>query len=351
MSLPNFNANIEADVVMEQLRQEQEEKARSNQNSQQREYNPKRYLNANLGKQEESKQLIIRLLPFSSNEGTPFHKVHMHTVRVNNEVASSGWKTITCSAKNNLPEKHSCPFCEMSAEAKKLGSSTLNEAEKKRLNDISFLNKAKEMWIVRCIDRNAEEDGVKFWLFPNPKSGGIFQTIMNIYKTRKEAGERSGKDRNIFNLSEGKDLIVTIKRGADGKKKIDIVDDEEYTPLTKDVELGNQWINDPTKWEDLYPIKREDYMSILVEGGVPYWDKDQKCYVDKETYQEAVTVAKEAKAAEQLAQVASYPVDYTTPIPQEEVNGIGQPVNEVKVETVVSEIPPQPNWDDDDLPF
>lgn len=364
MSLLNFNANIEADAVMEQLRAEQEEKMRSNQNSQQREYNPKRYLNVNLGKQEESKQLVIRLLPFSADNGTPFHKIHMHTVRVNGEVTTSGWKTLTCSMKNSdIQDKHPCPFCDMSAEARNLAGKTLNEAEKKRLNDISFLNRAKEMWIVRCIERGAEEDGVKFWMFPNPKSrGGIFDTIMNIYKTRKEAGERRGEVRNIFDLSKGKDLIITIKKGADGKKKIDVVDDDEFTPLTEDVELGNSWINDSTKWDDLYPVKREDYMSILVEGGVPYWDKEQKCYVDKETYQESANIAKEAKTAEQLAQVTEYPVDYTVPTPQEEANGVGipqEPVNHVTarssenvtVSVTNTEMPPQPNWEEDDLPF
>ena len=376
MSLPNFNTNIEADAVMDQLRLEQEEKMRSQQASQQREYNPKRYLNANLGKQEESKQLLIRLLPFSPEGGSPFHKVHMHTIRVNGEVAPSGWKTITCSMKNSdIKEKHPCPFCDMSVEARNLKGKTLNEAEKKRLDDISFLNRAKEMWIVRCIERGHEEDGVKFWLFPNPKNGGIYQTIMNIYKTRKEAGERRGEVRNIFDLSNGKDLVITIKKGADGKKKIDVVDDDVFTPLTENVELGNAWINDQTKWDDLYPVKREDYMSILVEGGVPYWDKEQKCYVDKETYQSNIATAQAAKTAAQEANAMAYTVDYSAPIPLEETNGLGmqvqQPAQPIaqpymgNTPTAISngafqgttpqavptqEMPPQPNWDDD-LPF
>lgn len=355
MSLPNFNTNIEAEAVMDQLRLEQEEKLRSQQASQQKEYNPKRYLNANLGKQEESKQLMIRLLPFSPEGGSPFHKVHMHTVRVNGEVAPSGWKTITCSMKNSdIEGKHACPFCDMSVEARNLKSKTFNEAEKKRLDDISFMNRAKEMWIVRCIERGAEEDGVKFWLFPNPKNGGIYQTIMNIYKTRKEAGERRGEVRNIFDLSNGKDLIITIKKGADGKKKIDVVDDDEFTPLTNDVTQGNAWITDKTKWDELYPVKREDYMSILVEGGVPYWDKEQKCYIDKETYQNNANITQQTKMAEQAASAMPYSVDYSVPTPLEESNGIGvkvqQPVQPIQPAVQAQEMPPQPNWDDD-LPF
>lgn len=375
----NFNVNIEVETVMEQLRLEQEEKLKTLQSSQQREFNPKKYLGVNLGKQEDSKQLTIRILPFSKDNPTAFHKVHMHVVRVNNEVAPSGWKTITCSVKNKTQVQHTCPFCEMAAEARKLSfDNTLSEPEKKRLSDISFMNKAKEMWLVRCIERGAEEDGVKFWLFPNPKNGGIYQTITNICKTRKEAAERRGETRNIFDLTCGKDLTITIKRGADGKKKIDIVDDDEYTPLTTDIELGNSWINDDTKWEDLYPVKREDYMSILVEGGVPYWDKEQKCYVDKETYQTNFQTAQQNKIQEQQAQEMQMPVDYSVPTPIEEGNGIGlnvqqnpQPIaqpyrgeqpTEIPVgvhqgttpqpiqTSTEQQMPPQPNWDDD-LPF
>lgn len=347
MDVPNFNTNIGMEEVLAQLREEQENKLKSTQITQQKEFNPKKYLNVRLDKNEEQKQIQIRLLPFSNDGGSPFHKVHMHTVRVNGEVAPSGWKTITCAAKNNDlgNENKSCPFCETSAAAKQMARTSINEAEKKRYNDISYLNRANEMWMVRCIERGHEEDGVKFWLFPNPKNGGIYQTIMNIYKTRKEAGERRGEIRNIFDLNHGKDLIVTIKKGADGKKKIDVVDDDEFSPLTKNIEEGNLWINDGTKWSDLYPLKRVDYMSILVEGGVPYWDKEQKCYVDKETYQANASAAQQAKIIAQAEQAMECPIDYTVPQPIEESNGGDMFSQETKVTPQT-----QNNWEDD-LPF
>lgn len=358
MEIPNFNTNIEMEDILSQLRAEQEKKLTSSSFTKKNDYNPKKYLQASLRKDEPSKQLIIRLLPFSPQGGSPFHKVHMHTIKVNSEVSASGWKTIACPNHNAEAKEgqKECPFCDTSKAAKDMARTTLDEAKKKRLNDISFANRANEMWVMRCIERGHEEDGVKFWLIPNPKNGGIYQTIMNIYNTRKEAGERKGEVRNIFDLSHGKDLVVTIKRGEDGKRKIDIVDDDDFTPLTTDVELGNSWIKDETKWTDLYPFKRVDYMSILAENGVPYWDKETNSYINKE---EALTKNQEKRVqqeTEQAKQLTEYPVDYSVPQPLEETTVV-EPTNHVETKNSpnlfaanVTEMPPQPSWEDD-LPF
>ena len=57
----------------------------------------------------------------------------------------------------------------------------------KRYGDIEFLNKVKEMWIVRCIERDHEEDGVKFWLFnSSKKKDGVYDKIMNLAKIRAQ---------------------------------------------------------------------------------------------------------------------------------------------------------------------
>ena len=362
MEIPNFNTNIEMEDIMSQLREEQEKKLASASFAKKSDYNPKRYLQASLKKDEDSKQIVIRLLPFSPNGGSPFHKVHMHTVKVNTEVSPSGWKTISCPSLNPESQEGNkeCPFCNTAKAAREIAKTTLDEAKKKRLNDIAFANRASEMWVIRCIERGAEEDGVKFWLIPNPKNGGIYQTIMNIYNTRKEAGERRGEVRNIFDLSHGKDLIVTIKRGPDGKRKIDIVDDDDFSPLTTNVELGNSWINDETKWTDLYPFKRVDYMTILAENGVPYYDKETNTYINKEDAMAKAQTAKEAQAAEQAAQVTEYPVDYSIPTPIEEtkpVSAVSSKENTsestlfaVNSDVSSAEMPPQPSWEDD-LPF
>ncbi len=364
METLNFNANIEADAIMAQVRQEQENRLRMSRASKS-EFDPKKYLTAFLGKDETEKQMIIRLLPFSPEGGTPFHKVHAHTLKVNQEVAKSGWKTIVCRAKNEeAPEDKHCPFCEAAIAARRLAKETTDEAKKKRMNDIAFANSAAEMWVVRCIERGHEEDGVKFWMFPNPKNGGIYNQIMTVYNNRKEAGLRKGENRNIFDLINGKDLVITIKRGTDGKRNITVVDDEDYTPLTTDVELGRSWIQDSTKWTDLYPFKRVDYMSVLVGNGVPYFDKDTNTYVDKEEFFKKQEEVKQQKETEIESQVETIP-DYTVPKPISdtyahlEAQSLTPPSPApsisfgVTAEVSPTEMPPAPNWDDveDDLPF
>lgn len=356
MDLPNFNTNIEVEEVLAQMREEQEKKLAASQFVKQNDYDPNKYLRVSLGKDEDEKTITVRLLPFKTTGGSPFKKIFTHTIRVSSEVAKSTWKTIACPKHNEESENKNCPFCDMSAMAKQKSRETLDEAKKKRLDDLSYANRVGEMWLVRCIERGKEDEGVKFWLFPNLKKGGIFQDIMTIYNTRKAAGERKGEVRNIFDLSKGKDLVVTIKRSADGKKKVTVVDDDDWTPLTTDVTLGNSWINDQTKWTDLYPFKREDYMNVLVQGGVPYFDKDTKTYINKDEYFAKTETKRQEEDAAKAAQVMECPVDYTTPQPIEDSSNSNsmfagvQTTPTVEEQEQTSNLAPEPSWEDD-LPF
>ena len=149
-----FSINVDADAVMAQY--EAEQKVFTPKKTQ---FNEKNYLQARLSDKETTKTLVIRLLPFSPQEKTPFKKVFMHTVKVNKEVAPNGWKTFVCPTHNKKDGEvmgDSCPFCETSAKARELKSNSLDESTKKRYGDIEFLNRVKEMWIVRCIERGHE---------------------------------------------------------------------------------------------------------------------------------------------------------------------------------------------------
>jgi hypothetical protein len=155
---------------------------------------------------------------------------------------------------------------------------------------VEFANYAKDMWIVRCIERGHEEDGVKFWLFSDSRQkDGVYDKIFAIFKKRHEKG------KNIFDVNEGKDLCLTLSKDALGKTRITITDDDEWTPLTDNVELGNSWINDPKRWDEVYTTKSYDYMSIVVQNGVPVFDKEKNTYVDK------YAAKAEAEAAQQAA--------------------------------------------------
>ena len=148
MENKRFSANISAEDVERQYAEEhtQQEKPKKTQ------FDTKNYLQARLGEKETSKTLTIRLLPITPDSTTAFQKVHMHTVRVNKEVSASGWKTFVCPTKNKKDGKimgEKCPFCELSARARELKGQALDEPTKKKYGDIEFLNRAKDMWIVR----------------------------------------------------------------------------------------------------------------------------------------------------------------------------------------------------------
>lgn len=275
----NFIGNISADAVLEQLREQNETKKQTVA------FDKKNYLNTRLENGQTSKTLTIRLLPFNDKSATPFFKVYTHIVKVNKELAPGGWKQFICPAKNHIEGQTSdkCPFCETAKKAREIKFETEDPIQREKMNKVEFQNSARESWIVRCIERGHEEDGVKFWLFSHSRKGdGIYDKIMNIFQRRYSKGRENGEIKNIFDLQEGKDLEITVTLDTNGKSIINIVDDDRYSPLSTDVEQANQWINDPKQWYDVYSMKSYDYMSIVINGDVPYYNKDLKKYVKKE---------------------------------------------------------------------
>ena len=321
--MSNFNVNISIEDVLNQKEQETVKfKPKTV-------FNEKNYLQARLANGEKTKEMTIRLLPFNQQDTIPIHKVHMHTVRVSKEVSPSGWKTFPCPVKNKLGD--SCPFCEMAEAAKEKKKTATIEQEKKKWNEIEFTYSSKDMWIVRCIERGHEEDGVKFWLFPHSKKQqGVYDKINNIAATRYKKGLTQGKINNIYDLNEGKDLVLTISKDSMDKTQINIADDDSYTPLTSDFEKGLSWINDEKKWEEVYTVKTYDYMSVIVEGGTPVFSKEKNTYVNKEE-------AKKESDAAIDANLDRITVDYSKE--PEQVFGTA-------VQTSSNS-----SFDDDDLPF
>jgi len=301
MDNKNFSVNIDAEAVKVQY--EQEQKTFIPKKTQ---FNEKNYLQARLANNETSKTLTIRLLPFSPEGGSPFKKVFMHTVKVNKEVAPNGWKTFVCPTHNKKDGNvmgDGCPFCETSAKARELKSKSLDEPTKKKYGDVEFLNKVKEMWIVRCIERGHEDDGVKFWLFnSSKKKDGVYDKIMNLARIRSEAAARKGNTYSIFDLNNGLDLIITLTRTADNKTSVQIVDDGFPSPLTEDYDLGMKWIQDEKNWYDVYTVKSYDYMTIIAMGGVPVFNKELGKYVDKEEMNKIKEEAEQKRIEDELTE-------------------------------------------------
>lgn len=271
----NFGVNIDPMAIIGQ-----HEKQTETNNFRKNVFDAKNYLNARLAQNETSKTLTIRLLPFSSENRSPFKKVITHTVKVNKEVSPSGWKTFICPEKNVFEDakNSTCPFCEASTEARNMRFQTTDEVAKKRYGDIEFMYRAKDSWLVRCIERGHEDDGVKFWLFnDSKKKDGVYDKMYNLFMQR--SNEANGY--NIFDLNNGKDLIITITRDSNGKSVFQIIDAGVPTPLSSDEELANKWINDNKKWTDVYTVKSYEYMTIIGQNGVPVFNKELGKYVNK----------------------------------------------------------------------
>ena len=277
----NFNSNITPNDVIEQLKNAEQAKNFIS-------FDPKNYLNTRLENGETSKTITIRLLPINKDGGFPFQKVYMHTIKVNKEVAPSGWKTLPCPIHNHLVGANGegeCPFCTVAKQAYEMKKRATNEAEKKKYGDIESDNRARTMYVVRCIERGHENDGVKFWLMSGAKEGP-YEKIMKLWSARYNKGLQKGENVNIFDLNNGNDLEITISKSTDGKNVYSVVDDRDSSPLSNDFELGNKWINDEKKWSDVYKVKPYDYMAILLDGDVPYFDKEQNKYVGKNSEKE-----------------------------------------------------------------
>lgn len=299
MENKNFGADIDVQAVLAQYEMERVTSAKK----QKTQFDAKNYLSARLGPNEKSKSLTIRLLPFSKNGGTCFHKVMMHTVRVNPEVSQSGWKSFVCPILNELDSEEkfgdACPFCETSAKAKEMRFSAKDEASRKKYGDIEFMTKPKEMWIVRCIERGHEDDGVKFWMFTNTSK--ILDEIDTLTKHRIESAAKRGEKYNPLSIRDGMDLIVTLTRGDGGKTNVHVMDDNPHSALSDDENQIAEWVNDSKEWTDVYTVKPYEYMAIIASGGVPVFDKETKKYVDKTELKKAQEEKKEKEVRENIA--------------------------------------------------
>ena len=258
-------------------------------------FDEKNYLNTRLDteKGETSKDMKIRLLPIDGASNTPFKTIHIHSVKVPKEISKSGFKSYICLEKTEGIDKekygNKCPFCELNRMAYKKSTETTDVVEKSMYQKTSLANLAKEACIVRCIERGAEKDGPKFWKFnikqdkTDPKN-----VILKLYKTRLEEGREDGVEENILDIYKGRDLQVTIKQSesehnskAPAKTGISIIDCGRNKPLAPTQEQIDEWVNDEKKWYDVFAIKPYEYLSIIINGEIPWFDRETGKWVSR----------------------------------------------------------------------
>lgn len=221
-------------------------------------YDLKNYFNTYMKEGVDSAKKEIRILP-TANGSSPFVEMYGHKVQVEGE-----WKTFAC-LKHEKGE--ACPFCEAREALLATGKDSDKELAKKY--------NAKLMYIVKVIDRDHEDEGVKFWRFNHDyRKTGIMDKIHGLLSSLK-------KDRDFSSATSGRDLAITINRDQNKKPVVSSVVALDSTPLSENAEQAAAWISDTRTWEDVYSVRTYDYLEIIVKGGVPAWDKEAKKFVDK----------------------------------------------------------------------
>lgn len=270
-------------------------------------FDPKNYLNIKLEPNEDSKDIIMRVLPIDKNSSSAFHTIYMHTLQVSPEISKSKWKSYVCLNKTDDIDHeklgNKCPFCELNATAYKKFQEAKNagdEVNAERWKKISLANRPSPVSVLRCIERGHEDEGVKFLKF-NERTDGmdIKSQIKKLYADRKQESIEEAKEENggvlpedfvpfnLLDIYEGKDLKLTIKAVYDKegrrttKTSISVVDYGKPKPLSRSEEQIDEWINDEKVWSDVFVAKDYDYTSIILDGGVPFFNKQTNKWVRK----------------------------------------------------------------------
>lgn len=251
-------------------------------------FNVNNYLNVKLDKNEDKKVLKIRVLPIDKDTPKPFKKIFMHSVKLTPEQQgknTSKWKSYICLKRTEGIDHETlgckCPFCEENSKAYKAYTEATNEVEKEAYKEIFKSYFANEYGIIRCIERGHEEDGPKFWKFPIRQDGkDPMNTINRLYHSQKEESIEMGESPlNILDINDGKDFKITIEAVYDkqnnrtDKTSISIEPYGKRKPLSEDVNEMIKWVNDEKKWSDVFVAKPYDYLSLIIDKKVPFYDK------------------------------------------------------------------------------
>jgi hypothetical protein len=134
-------------------------------------------------------------------------------------------------------------------------------------------------YIVRVIDRDDEDFGVKFWKFSEP----AYKLIDGLREDNKADGI------DIFDYENGKDLVITVENVKGNSKITSITAKNKQTPLASTKERINELVSDEKLWSDVYGIKPYEYLELLIQGKEPFFDKAQGIWVEKDAKIEDTT--------------------------------------------------------------
>jgi hypothetical protein len=217
----------------------------------------KKYFAAILKDNEKQGQKMIRILP-TTDGSSPFKEVWFHEINVDGK-----WQKFYDPGKN---DNERSPLNEVYEEL----ISTGRESDKQ----LATQYRSRKFYIVKVIDRDNEEDGVKFWRFKhNYKQEGILDKIIPIWKAKGD----------ITDSDNGRDLILELTKAKTPKGAfytvIQTVMYDDPSPTHEDSKKASTWINDELTWEDVYSKKPIEYLEAIAKGDTPRWDTEKGGFV------------------------------------------------------------------------
>lgn len=225
----------------------------------------KKYFTTVLPKGSKGEERRIRILP-TKDGSSPFVEVKFHEVQVDGK-----WVKLYDPAQENLRS----PLNEVHEALMSTGVEADREAARQY--------RSRKFYIVKVIDRDHEDDGVKFWRFKhNTKQEGVLDKIFPIFRNKGD----------ITDPTKGRDLILslTLTKSGTGKEYtvINSVIPDDATPLHSDSDISKQWLDDELIWSDVYSKKGEEYLEMVARGETPRWDSDSKKWVSNLSSEETI---------------------------------------------------------------
>jgi hypothetical protein len=209
----------------------------------------KKYFTTVLPKGARSGEKRIRILP-APNGGSPFVEVYFHEVQVD-----GNWVKLY----DPKQEGKRSPLNEVHEGLMMTGV----ESDKV----LARQYRSRKFYIVKVIDRENEQDGVKFWRFKhNTKNEGVLDKIFPLFKNKGD----------ITDPEKGRDLVINLNLTKSGNGReyttITSIIPEDQSSLHTEKSVSDTWLSDDLTWSDVYSKKPEDYLEMIAKGEVPKWD-------------------------------------------------------------------------------
>ena len=211
----------------------------------------KKYFTTVLPKGTSTAEKRIRILP-TKDGSSPFVEVFFHEMQVDGK-----W------VKLFDPEQEGkrSPLNEIRQQLLLTGIDTDKELAK--------TYRSRKFYIVKLIDRDNEQDGVKFWRFKDAYKGdGVLDKLVPIIRKYGE----------IADPETGRDLTITLALAKSNNGKdytfVSSVLPDDKSKLHEDPAISAEWVNDELVWSDVYFKKGEDYLDMVASGDTPKWDNN-----------------------------------------------------------------------------